>query len=165
MLRAAREGDFPLVYLDRRECSELKKTEEMDDYRDPFKEQTGTQPNRYLAAAEPVRLTKHDSGADKDSATSKDTGWLVVVQDDYAMELAPSIQLERMLIWRTLLALALAAVLVTGFWLVVSRGLIDAPRSRLAAFLRRRSGIAARPSLTTASSSRASASDMRAITP
>jgi serine/threonine protein kinase len=165
MLRAAGEGDVPLVYLDRRVWSEMKHSGETDDYCDPFKVQTGTQPNRYLAAAEPVRLTKRDAGAQKDGATSEDTGWLVVVQDDYAMELAPAVQLERMLIWRTLLALAVAAVLVTGLWVVVSGGLIDAPRSRLAAFLRRRSGLAARTSLTTGSGARSSASDIGPITP
>jgi hypothetical protein len=39
---------------------------------------------------------------------------------------------------------------------VVSRGLIDAPRSRLAAFLRRRSGVTVRTSVVTGSGPRSS---------
>jgi hypothetical protein len=45
---------------------------------------------------------------------------------------------------------------VTGFWVVVSRGLIDAPRSRLAAFLRRRSGLTVRTSVATGADPRSS---------
>jgi hypothetical protein len=158
LLRAAQEGgggDFPLVYLDESVWSELKEKRATADYRDPFKAQTtGTEPNRYLAAAEPLRLKRR--GAEKDGPAWEDTGWLVVVQDDYATQVAPTVQLEWKLLWRTLLALGVAAALVTGLWVVVSRGLIDAPRSRLAAFLRRRSGMTARTSLATGSGPRSS---------
>jgi hypothetical protein len=162
VLRAAQNGeggDVPIVYLDESVWSELKEEGATADYRDPFKAQTiGTESNRYLAAAEPVRLTRLGSDVDKDQPAWDDTGWLVVVQDDYAMELAPAIELEWKLLWRTLLALGLAAALVTGLWVIVSRGLIDAPRSRLAAFLRRRSGLTVRSTLTTGSFSRPSTS-------
>jgi hypothetical protein len=160
VLRAAQggeRGDVPMVYLDKSVWSELKEKGETTDYRDPFKAQTtSTESNRYLAAAEPVRLKRLDSDADKDHPAWEDTGWLVVVQDDYAMELAPAVALEWKLLWRTLLALGLAAALVTGLWVVVSRGLIDAPRSRLAAFLRRRSGLTVRASVATGSLPRSS---------
>jgi hypothetical protein len=159
-VRAAQEaagGDVPLVYLDESVWSELKDKEMMTDYRDPFPAQTtGAKSNRYLAAAEPVRIRRRDSGGDKDGTVWEDTGWLAVAQDDYAMEVAPAVQLEWKLLWRTLLALAVAAALVTALWVVVSRGLIDAPRSRLAAFLRRRSGLTVRSTLATGSGSSSS---------
>jgi hypothetical protein len=162
VLRAAQQGeggDVPMVYLDKRVWSELTEKGETTDYRDPFKAQTtSTESNRYLAAAELVRLKRLDSDTDKDHPVWDDTGWLVVVQDDYAMELAPAVELEWKLLWRTLLALGLAAALVTGLWVVVSRGLIDAPRSRLAAFLRRRSGLTVRSTTATGSPSRPSTS-------
>jgi hypothetical protein len=158
ILRAAQEGeggDVPLVYLDESVWSELKEKGATAEYHDPFKAQTtSTEPNRYLAAAEPVRLTRHDSDTEKEDSASQDTGWLVVVQDDYTTEVAPAVQLERKLLWWTLLALGLAAGLVTALWVVVSRGLIDAPRSRLAAFLRRRSGVTVRTLGATASGTR-----------
>jgi serine/threonine protein kinase len=159
MLRAAEEGkrgDVPLVYLDKSVWSELKEKRATDDYHDPFQAQkTSTEPNRYLAAAEPVRLKQRGPGTE-DGSAREDTGWLVVVQDDYATEVGPAIQLKKKLVLWTLLALSLAAALVTALWVVVSRGLIDAPRSRLAAFLRRKSGIPARTSVVTGSSSRSS---------
>jgi hypothetical protein len=169
VLRAAQEsegGDVPMVYLEKSVWSELKEEGATTDYRDPFKAQTtGTESNRYLAAAEPVRLKRHGSGAEKDGAAWEDTGWLVVVQDDYATEVAPAVELEWKLLWRTLLALGLAAVLVTGLWVVVSRGLIDAPRSRLAAFLRRRSGLTFRTLVATASGPRSSTPAAAPTTP
>jgi hypothetical protein len=162
MLRAAQEGDagdVPLVYLDESVWSELKAKRATADYRDPFKAQTtSTESNRYLAAAEPVRLKRRGAGAEKDGLAWEDTGWLVVVQDDYATVVAPAVQLERKLLWWTLLALGVAAALVTALWVVVSRGLIDAPRSRLAAFLRRRSGLTVRTSMATGSGLRSSTS-------
>jgi hypothetical protein len=153
MLRAAQQaerGDVPLVYLDESVWSELKKKGETADYHDPLKAQTaGADSNRYLAAAEPVRVKRRDSGRGKNGSVWEDTGWLVVAQDDYATEVAPAVQLEWNLLWRTLLALAVAAVLVTSLWVTVSNGLIDAPRSRLAAFLRRRSGLSVRSATAT----------------
>jgi hypothetical protein len=169
ILRTAQEGhegDIPLVYLDESVWSELKEKRATADYRDPFKAQTtSTEPNRYLAAAEPVRLKRRGSGAEKDGPAWEDTGWLVVVQDDYATEVAPAVRLEWKLLWWTLLALGVAAALVTGLWVVVSRGLIDAPRSRLAAFLRRRSGVTIRTSEATGSGSRSSMPGIAPITP
>jgi hypothetical protein len=160
MLRAAQKaagGDVPLVYLDESVWSELKEKRAMDDYRDPFQGQTtGAKSNRYLAAGEPVRIRRRDSGGEKDGTVWEDTGWLAVAQNDYAKEMAPAVQLEWKLLWRTLLALAVAAALVTALWVVVSRGLIDAPRSRLAAFLRRRSGLTVRSTLATGSGSSSS---------
>jgi hypothetical protein len=160
ILRAALDGtggDIPVVYLDEAVWSELKEKHETADYRDPFKAlTTSAESNHYLAAAEPVRLRRRGSGAYNDGPAWEDTGWLVVVQDDYATEVAPAVQLEWKLRWRTLLALALAAALVTALWVVVSRGLIDAPRSRLAAFLRRRSGMALRTSVATGPDQRSS---------
>jgi hypothetical protein len=169
-LRAAQQGqggDVPLVYLDESVLSELKEKREAADYHDPFKAQTtGTESNRYLAAAEPVRLKRGGSGAEKKAPAAEDTGWLVVVQDDYATEVAPALQLEWKLAWWTLLALGLAAALVTGLWVVVSRGLIDAPRSRLAAFLRRRSGLTVRATEATGlSSARLSTGALASATP
>jgi hypothetical protein len=165
ILRAAQEGDegdIPLVYLDESVWSELKKTGATADYRDPFKAlKTSTESNRYLAAAEPVRLRRRGSDG---GSEWEDTGWLVVVQDDYATEVAPAVQLEWKLVLRTLLALSLAAALVTALWVVVSRGLIDAPRSQLAAFLRRRSGIPSRTSVVTGSSSGSSSVATRSST-
>jgi hypothetical protein len=153
ILRRAEEGDgddVPLVYLDESVWSELKEKGATADYRDPFKARAAsTESNRYLAAAEPVRLKRRGSGAKMDGPAWEDTGWLVVVQDDYATEVAPAVQLQWKLLWRTLLALSVAIAMVTGLWLVVSRGLIDAPRSRLAAFLRRRSGLTGRTSVAT----------------
>jgi hypothetical protein len=145
MLRGSQKaatGDVPLVYLDEGVWSELKTNRAMDDYRDPFQAQTsGAEPKRYLAAAEPVRIRRRDSDEGKDGVVWEDTGWLVVAQDDYATVMAPAVELKGKLVGWTLLALGLAAALVTALWVVVSRGLIDAPRSRLAAFLRRRSGL------------------------
>jgi serine/threonine protein kinase len=158
MLRTALEsnrGDIPLVYFDESVWSELKQNRATADYRDPFKAQTaGAESPRYLAAAEPVVMKRRGSVGEKSSPAREDTGLLVVVQDDYATEVAPADQLERTLVRWTLLALGLAAALVTGLWIVVSRGLIDAPRSRLAAFLRRRSGMTIRTSVDTASGPR-----------
>jgi serine/threonine protein kinase len=157
-LRAALEnnrGDVPLVYLDERVWSELKQERATADYRDPFKAQVaGAESPRYLAAAEPVVMKRRGSDGEKSNPAREDTGLLVVVQDDYATEVAPADQLERKLVGWTLLALGLAAALVTGLWVVVSRGLIDAPRSRLAALLRRRSGMSIRTSVDTASGPR-----------
>jgi hypothetical protein len=142
ILRAAQKaatGDVPLVYLDQSIWSELKAEGTMDDYRDPFQTHTtGAEPRRYLAAAEPVRVKRRD---EKDGTVWEDTGLLAIAQNDFAKEMAPAVELEWHLLWRTLLALAVAGVLVTSLWVVVSNGLIDAPRSRLAAFLRRRSGL------------------------
>jgi serine/threonine protein kinase len=160
-LRAAEEGnggDVPMVYLDESVWSELKEKRTAADYRDPFEARTaGAESNRYLAAAEPVRMRRRGSGAVKIGPEWEDTGLLVVVQENYAAAVAPAAQLQRKLVLWTLLALGAAAALVTGLWVVVSRGLIDAPRSRLAALLRRRSGMTMRTSPDTASSSRSSA--------
>jgi hypothetical protein len=158
VLRAAQEedgGDVPLVYLDESVWSELKEKHETANYRDPFKAlTTGAESNRFLAAAEPVRIRRRNSGGG--GSVWEDTGWLVVAQDDYAAEVAPAAELERKLVQWTLLALGVAAALVTALWVVVSRGLIDAPRSRLAAFLRRRSGLSLRTSVATGSGPRSS---------
>jgi hypothetical protein len=160
ILRRAQEGeggDVPLVYLDESVWSEMKEKGATADYRDPFKAQTtSTESNRYLAAAEPVRLKRRGASGEKDGPAWEDTGWLVVVQDDYATEVTPAVELEWKLLWRTLLALGVAAALVTGLWVVVSHGLIDAPRSRLAAFLRRRSGLTIRTTVATGSVPRSS---------
>jgi hypothetical protein len=156
MLRAA-QGDVPLVYLDESVWSELKEKGAITDYRDPLQAKTtGTESNRYLAAAEPVRIKRRDSGGQNQDPVWEETGWLVVAEDDYATEVAPALELKWKLLWRTLLALAVAAALVTALWVVVSRGLIDAPRSRLAAFLRRRSGLTVRGTLATGSVSSSS---------
>jgi hypothetical protein len=168
-LRAAEKGagaDVPLVYLDQSVWSELKEKGATEVYRDPFKTETSsTKSNRYLAAAEPVRLKRRGSSGEKDGPTSEDTGWLVVVQDDYATEVAPANQLKWKLLGWTLLAMSVAAVLVTAFWVVVSRGLIDAPRSRLAAFLRRHSGAPVRTSEASGSGSRSSSPALAPISP
>jgi serine/threonine protein kinase len=168
-LRAAEDSnrsDVPLVYLDESVWSELKQKRATEEYSDPFKAQTAsTESNRYLAAAEPVRLKRQGAGGDDVGPSWEDTGLLVVVQDDYATEVAPAVQLERKLVRWTLLALGVAAALVTGLWVVVSRGLINAPRSRLAAFLRRRSGVSIRTSVDTASVSRPSAASAAPTAP
>jgi hypothetical protein len=160
ILRRAEEGDgadLPLVYLDESVWSELKEKGATAEYRDPVKAPTtSVESNRYLAAAEPVRLNRRGASGEKDGPAWEDTGWLVVVQDDYATEVTPAVELQWKLLWRTLLALGVAAALVTGLWVVVSRGLIDAPRSRLAAFLRRRSGVTVRTSVVTGSGPRSS---------
>jgi hypothetical protein len=165
-LHAAQEGgrgDIPLVYLDDRELSELKEKGASVDYRDPFKAKTASaESNRYLAAAEPVRLKRPNAGAEKGGPAWEDTGWLVVVQDDYATEVAPTVDLEWTLIRWTLLALGLSAVLVTGLWVVVSQGLIDAPRSRLAAFIRRRYGLTVRTTAATGATSARSSTGLAA---
>jgi hypothetical protein len=162
MLRAAQKaatGDVPLVYVDQSIWSELKEKGTIDDYRDPFQTlRTDAEPKRYLAAAEPVRVKRRDSSGEKDGTVWEDTGLLAVAQNDFAKEMAPAVELKWHLLWRTLLALGLAAALVTGLWVVVSRGLIDAPRSRLAAFLRRRSGLPVRSTTATGSFSRPSTS-------
>jgi serine/threonine protein kinase len=151
------EADVPIMYLDESVWSELKEKRATDDYRDPFEAmKAGAESNRYLAAAEPVRIRKRGSGGLKIGPEWEDTGLLVVVQDDYSTEVAPAAQLRRKLVLWTLLALGLAAALVTGFWVVVSRGLIDAPRSRLAALLRRRSGVTIRTTVDTISGARSS---------
>ena len=151
-------GDVPMMYLDESVWSDLKEKRATADYRDPFEAQTaGAESNRYLAAAEPVRMRRRGSGSVKIGPEWEDTGLLVVVQDDYATEVAPAVQLGRKLVLWTLLALAVAAALVTALWVLVSRGLVDAPRSRLAAFLRRRSGMTLRTSAETLSGSRSSA--------
>jgi hypothetical protein len=168
-LRAAEDSDrsdVPLVYLDESVWSELKQKGATEDYSDPFKSHTAsTEPNRYLAAAESVRLKRRGAGGDDVGPSWEDTGLLVVVQDDYATEVAPAVQLERKLVRWTLLALGVAAALVTGLWVVVSRGLINAPRSRLAAFLRRRSGVSIRTSVDTASGARSSVASAAPATP
>jgi hypothetical protein len=158
MLQVAQKDatdDVPLVYLDESVWVELKANGAMDDYRDSFQAQeTGAEPKRYLAAAEPVRIRQRDSGGEKDGTVWEDTGLLAVAQNDYAKEVAPAVQLEWKLLSRTLLALGVAAALVTGFWVVVSRGLINEPRSRLAAFLRRRSGLTVSTTMTTGAGAR-----------
>jgi hypothetical protein len=135
----------------------------MDDYRDPFQAQTtGAEPKRYLAAAEPVRIRRR---GEKDGTVWEDTGLLAVAQNDYAKEMAPAVQLEWKLLRWTLLALGVAAALVTGFWMVVSRGLINEPRSRLAAFLRRRSGLTVSTTMATGSGARSPTTASARTTP
>jgi len=145
-LRDAATGEVPLVYLDGETLNELReqgKTTTCRDPLDPF------EANRTLAAAEPVRLRPTPG------APAVDSGWLIVVQDDYAKVVQPAVDLEWQLLTRTLLALGVAITLVTALWISVGLGLIDAPRSRLAALVRRQSGLSSRTPGATAARSAA----------
>ena len=145
-LRNAETGEVPLVYVDGDSLSELRETGRTTTCRDPLDR---NEKNRTLAAAEPVRVRTKAGGPLVDS------GWLIVVQDDYASAIQPAVDLEWRLLTRTLVALAVAIALVTALWISVGMGLIDAPRSRLAAFVRRHSGLSSRTPGATAARSAA----------
>ncbi len=121
-----------------RELVELKKAHRpledrglFDAHEDPV---GGDYAGRWLAAAEPVVVPGREGKL-------RDTGWVVVVQQRHDDAVGPVDGLKRKLMGLGLTALALVVGVVTALWAFVLWVLSDAPRSRLAAALRRRAGL------------------------
>lgn len=145
---------LPLVHLDPASLDQLQERRESLDYRDPFGALAPNYAGRYVAAVEPI--TYRHRTADGRSETVQ-TGLLVIIQDNYDRAIEPVEAMRRRLIGRGLLGLAVLIGVVMGLWIFVAIGLNDSSRSRLAAFLRRRAGLASGGSFSATARSRSGA--------
>ncbi len=93
----------------------------------------GNYAGRWLAAMQPVMVEGRTNAL-------ADTGWAVIVQERYDTATSPVRHLQDRLVREALLALATVLVVVSGLWAFVAIVLNESPRSRLARWLRRRSG-------------------------
>jgi hypothetical protein len=103
------------------------------DARDPVAEACPEYAGRWLAASAPVRLDETQQGGD--------TGWVVVVEKRYDTAIGPVQRLEKSMLARGGLTLAIAAAVITALWGFVIVVLNNSPGSRLVAWVRRRAGL------------------------
>ncbi|MCE9567677.1 MAG: serine/threonine protein kinase [Planctomycetes bacterium] len=114
-------------------------------YAGPYSDAVGREPwglrfaVPWIAAIESVRVPV----APKPDATpeQRDTGWVVVVQETESGVVGPIQTLRSRLVWRSLFALLLVALLLGGLWLLVLVVLDAAPTSRVVQFFRRQVGL------------------------
>jgi hypothetical protein len=125
-------------------------------YAGPYTDPVGREPwgKRFavpwIAAVEPVRVPVAPR-ADA-SPAERDTGWVVVVQEAESGVIGPVQKLRSRLVWRSLFALLLIALLLGALWLLVLVVLDAAPGWRMVQYIRRqvglRSGLSGTPSST-----------------
>jgi hypothetical protein len=118
-------------------------------YQDPFAERSDKYAGPWLAAMAPVFVQRQNAW--------RDTGWVVIVQERQAEAVSWVEQLlddlRQGMFWRSLLALLIVIIVVTALSSVVMRNLNTFSKSRLAAFLKRRAGLASDSSAIGASNS------------
>jgi hypothetical protein len=103
------------------EAKQVNELSRMDDYHDPI---GGEFAGRWLAAAEPVEVvSRHD-------LSSRDTGWIVVVQERYGAAVSPVQELRDRLLWQAKVATSVVAVALAGLWGFVILVLNESPRLR-----------------------------------
>jgi len=107
-----------------------------EDYQDPVRDQDSAYGGQWLAAAAPVVIQPRKEGDQPQS-----TGWVVIVQERAGDAVAPVRVLERKLLVQGAQTLLMLLLIMGALWGSVVLLLSDAPRSRLAAFLRRRAGL------------------------
>jgi len=140
-----KKEDVPLVHIDGSALDRLLADKQSLDYRDPFGTLQPGYQGRYVVAVEPVSYrhrTEHGNQTEE-----VNTGWVVLVQEDYAKAIAPVEALRHRLVVQGLLGLAVLIGVVALLWVFVAIGLNDSPRSRLASLLRRRAGLGSLGSL------------------
>jgi hypothetical protein len=103
------------------------------DTRDPVADACPDYAGRWLAASAPVRLDE--------TAQDNDTGWVVVVEKRYDTAIGPVQRLEKSMLARGGLTLAIATAVITLLWGFVIVVLNNSPGSRLVAWVRRRAGL------------------------
>jgi serine/threonine protein kinase len=108
----------------------------IEDYRDPVRAQDSAYEGRWLAAVAPVVIQPR-----RDGDTPEYTGWVVIVQERAADAVDPVRKLEAKLLSQGMETLLMLLLVMAALWASVVLLLSDAPRSRLAAFLRRRAGL------------------------
>jgi hypothetical protein len=115
----------------------------LTDYQDPFGKRAEDFQGTWLVVAKPVRVALTE-GEDGSSArvVVRNTGWVVFDQARYAPIIQPVEELRRELIRESLIALGVVIALMMGLWAFVFLVLNDSSRSRLAAYLRKRAGLA-----------------------
>ncbi|HEV7222143.1 MAG TPA: protein kinase [Pirellulales bacterium] len=92
----------------------------IDDYRDPA---GGQFEGRWLAALEPVEVLSRP-------LPSRDTGWAIIVQENYRAAVAPVQQLRDRLLWQSKLALFVALAVISALWGFVILVLNESPGLR-----------------------------------
>ncbi|HEV3340963.1 MAG TPA: hypothetical protein VG125_11420, partial [Pirellulales bacterium] len=117
-LRGLRREPHPDNQTETVQTSELAT---LDEYHDPL---GGEFAGRWLAAAEPVEvISRHD-------LSSRDTGWVILVQERYDAAVAPVQRLRDQLLWRAKLATTFFAIVLAGLWGFVVLVLNESPRLR-----------------------------------
>jgi hypothetical protein len=124
VLRRLRREPHPDNETETAQTSELAT---LDDYHDPLGDEFA---GRWLAAAEAVEvIARHD-------LTSRDTGWVVLVQERAEAAVAPVQRLRDQLLWRAKLATTFFAIVLAGLWGFVVLVLNESPRLRWLSRLR-----------------------------
>jgi eukaryotic-like serine/threonine-protein kinase len=117
-LRRLRRDPHPDNKVETDQTNELAT---LDDYHDPV---GGEFSGRWLAAAEPVEvIARHE-------LDSRDTGWIILVQERYKEAVAPVQRLRDQLLWRAKLATTVFAVVLASLWGFVVLVLNESPRLR-----------------------------------
>jgi hypothetical protein len=106
-------------------------------YHDPVADASSEYAGPWLAAAAPVVIQPR-----KDGERPLDTGWLVLVQERTQDTLGPVTRLRQKLLLQGWESAALVAAILLGLWGLVLLVFNERPGSRLAAFVRRRAGLA-----------------------
>ncbi|HWB09508.1 MAG TPA: serine/threonine protein kinase [Pirellulales bacterium] len=125
-LRHLRSNPHPENNVETTQTNELAT---LDDYRDPL---AGEFAGRWLAAAEPVEVIA------RQDLSSRDTGWVILVQERYDAAVAPVQRLRDQLLWRAKLATTFFAIVLAGLWGFVVLVLNESPRLRWLSRLRHR---------------------------
>ncbi|HET6883273.1 MAG TPA: serine/threonine protein kinase [Pirellulales bacterium] len=103
------------------EAHQVNELARMDDYHDPI---GGEFAGRWLAAAEPVEVIS------RRDMSSRDTGWVVIVQERYRAAVAPVQELRDRLLFQAKVATTVVAVALAGLWGFVILVLNESPRLR-----------------------------------
>jgi serine/threonine protein kinase len=114
-----------------------------EEYLDPLEKEQ----RAWLIAYEPIVLLRQ--GENDGKPMIEDTGWVVMVQQPEADAVRGVNRLKDRLTNEGLVSLGFVIVIVLALWLVVASALNDSPKSAVAAFIRRRAGLA-RKTLTSA---------------
>lgn len=130
-LRGLRSEPHPQNAAENEQTNELAT---LDDYQDPV---AGHFSGRWLAAAEPVEVLS------RQDLSSRDTGWIILVQERYTQAVAPVQRLRDQLLWRAKLATTVFAVVLAGLWGFVVLVLNESPRMRWLSRLQRKARHAA----------------------
>jgi len=113
-----RKQDVPLVHIDGSVLERLQADKQALDYRDPFGNLQPDYQGRYVAAVEPVIYRHRVEHGNQTEAVN--TGWIVLVQEDYAKAIAPVEALRNQLIVQGMIGLATIISLIVASWLVVN---------------------------------------------
>ncbi|HVX10994.1 MAG TPA: serine/threonine protein kinase [Pirellulales bacterium] len=116
---------------DPHEAEALNELARIENYRDPI---GGEFVGRWLAAAEPVEIMA------RSNLNSRDTGWIVIVQERYRAAVAPVQELRQRLLLQAILATTAVAMAFVGIWGFVILVLNESPRLRWFDRWRRRTG-------------------------